>query len=93
MKYFLMILLFFLYTPLYAAEKILVCLPPIDPSYRSMNFQIKPNKETCAKDEKIFEVKKSEGQSLLLIPYETPNTQPAEGIPGNPSTGHPISYY
>ncbi len=94
MKYFFLFLTFFLYSfTLQAAEKTLLCLPNLDPSYRSMTFQIKPSKGTCEKDEKIFEIKRGEGQAVLLIPYEAPSSQPAHGIPGNPSLGRQLGPY
>ena len=63
------------------------------PQLSKHDFPNKPSKGTCEKDEKIFEIKRGEGQAVLLIPYEAPSSQPAHGIPGNPSLGRQLGPY
>lgn len=82
--------------PAAGAEKTLVCFPQIDSSYRNLNFQIKPSQGSCAKDEKLFELKRSPEGYFLFLPYEasTPASQPATGgILGRPNSAKPLSYY
>ncbi len=77
-----------------AADKMLVCLPDLNIP-RSIPLQMKPSSGNCSKDEKLFEIQKSESGITLLLPYEsTPaSSQPAGGIPGNPRPAKPYSYY
>lgn len=77
-----------------ASDKMLVCLPDLNIP-RSIPLQMKPSSGNCSKDEKLFEIQKSESGITLLLPYEsTPaSSQPAGGIPGNPRPAKPYSYY
>jgi hypothetical protein len=84
MKSFLFfMILFFSFSAIPAlaeSEKTLVCFPPVDPLYRDLEFQIKASpKGQCGKDEKIYEVKRSEGGVILFMPYNdsTATSQPA----------------
>jgi len=83
--------------PAAGAEKTLVCFPQIDSSYRNLNFQIKASQGSCAKDEKLFELKRSPEGYFLFLPYDpsaAATSQPAgAGVPGNPRNAKPLSYY
>lgn len=95
MKIFTLFIFLFLFLssfPLRAHEKVLVCFPMLDPTYRDLEFQIKPSQGTCGKDETIYEVKKEGDGVILFFPYDaSPSTQPSPtSIPTSSKMGKSI---